>query len=136
MAWAAAWQLDGDLCRCRKCKRAIIVTRMDETFHHAAGCAQAHLIAPWQDLRSRIPASPVFLEEVERQKAAALSDVERWKKNFIPFAAMHASSYGRELYGEGCLHYTHFDMLEEAGARMDDFVRCGDSPANSGIKPA
>lgn len=57
MAWSRAWKLDGDLCRCRKCNRAIIISRSEEAFRHAAECPQAHLIAPWQDLRSRIPAN-------------------------------------------------------------------------------
>lgn len=57
MAWSKAWELDGDLCRCRLCNRAIIVSRSDEAFRHAADCPQSHLIAPWQDLRSRIPAN-------------------------------------------------------------------------------
>lgn len=55
MAWSKAWKLDGDLCRCAKCLRGIIISRMYESFQHASGCPQAHLIAPWQDLRSRIP---------------------------------------------------------------------------------
>ena len=57
MEWSKAWKVDGDLCRCRKCKRWINVSRMDEAMVHAAFCPQEHLIAPWQDLRSRIPAN-------------------------------------------------------------------------------
>lgn len=57
MAWSRAWKLDGDLCRCRKCNRGVIVSRAAEAFRHAAECPQAHLIAPWQDLRSRILAN-------------------------------------------------------------------------------
>lgn len=55
MAWSKAWQLDGDLVRCRHCTRAIHIDRRDEPFLHAADCPQAHLTAPWQDLSSRIP---------------------------------------------------------------------------------
>lgn len=61
------------------------------------------------------------------QRITELSaEVERWKDNFIPFLAVHAGNYGREHYGEGCMHYAHYDMLAEAGGRMDDFKRCGD----------
>lgn len=63
MAWSKGWQLDGDLCRCRKCNRAIIISRMGEAFHHATDCPQAHLIAPWQDLRSRIPTTDALTSE-------------------------------------------------------------------------
>lgn len=52
-------------------------------------------------------------------------EVKRWKEHFIPFAIIHAAGYGRDHYGEGCLHFTHYDLLAEAGARMDDFKRCG-----------
>lgn len=56
-------------------------------------------------------------------------EVSKWKQHFISFACVHAGQYGREHYGkEGCLHFTHYDLLKEAGARMDDFTRCGDSP--------
>jgi hypothetical protein len=55
MAWTKVWQLDGDLVRCRHCTRAIHIDRRDEAFVHASDCPQAHLTAPWQDLRSRIP---------------------------------------------------------------------------------
>ena len=68
MAWSKAWKLDGDLCRCRKCNRAIIISRTDEAMHHAAGCSQAHLIAPWQDLRSRIPANGESSDGATHQK--------------------------------------------------------------------
>ena len=54
-------------------------------------------------------------------------EVARWKKNIIPFLAVHAGTYGRDHYGEGCMHFTHYDMLTEAGGRMDDFERCGDT---------
>lgn len=59
MAWSSAWILDGDLCRCRKCGRGIIISRMAEPIQHASDCPQSHLIAPWQDLRSRIPENSV-----------------------------------------------------------------------------
>ena len=64
-----------------------------------------------------------------------VADVARWKKNIIPFLAVHAGTYGRDHYGEGCLHFTHYDMLAEAGGRMDDFKRCGEpSPENAGAE--
>jgi hypothetical protein len=59
--------------------------------------------------------------------AASRLEVARWKKAIIPFLTVHAAAYGRELYGDGCMHFGHYDMLKEAGARMDDFRRCGDN---------
>ena len=64
--------------------------------------------------------------ELREKLAAAESEVQQWKKNIIPFLAVHAGAYGRDHYGEGCMHFTHYDMLAEAGARMDSFKRCGD----------
>lgn len=60
-----------------------------------------------------------------RQCLAFEEELAKWKSRFITFAVMHASIYGRDHYGDGCLHWTHYDMLKEAGARMDDFKRCG-----------
>lgn len=55
-------------------------------------------------------------------------ELAQWKENFIPFAIVHAGQYGKDRYGkEGCLHFTHYDLLKEAGARLVDFTRCGDS---------
>lgn len=67
-----------------------------------------------------------------KERDEARAEVARWKKNIIPFLAVHAGTYGRDHYGEGCMHYTHYDMLAEAGGRMDDFKRCGaPSPENN-----
>ena len=63
----------------------------------------------------------------------ALLEVEKWKKLTIPYLAIHAGIYGRDRYGEGCLHYTHYDILEEAGAKMDCFKRRG-FPAEDNVK--
>jgi hypothetical protein len=57
VAWSRVWKIDGDLCRCRECNRGLIISRMDEALIHGADCSKAHLSAPWQDLRSRIPAN-------------------------------------------------------------------------------
>jgi hypothetical protein len=62
--------------------------------------------------------------EFERQLERELAD---WKDHFIPFAIIHAGQYGKEHYGkEGCLHYTHYDLLSEAGANLVYFQRCGE----------
>lgn len=62
-----------------------------------------------------------FARELEREVAL-------WKEHFIPFAIVHAGQYGKDHYGrEGCLHFTHYDLLKKAGARLVDFTRCGDS---------
>ena len=55
VAWSRSWRIDGDLCRCRDCRPGILLSRMNEAIIHTADCPQKHFIAPWQDLRSRIP---------------------------------------------------------------------------------
>jgi hypothetical protein len=52
MEWSRNWMIDGDLCRCRLCKRAIVLSRSEEAMIHAAGCKNHHLTSPWQDLHS------------------------------------------------------------------------------------
>jgi hypothetical protein len=57
----------------------------------------------------------------------AREEVAKWKQNFIAFAIVHAGQYGKDHFGkEGRLHFLHYDLLKEAGARMDDFKRYGD----------
>lgn len=58
MEWSTAWLLDGDLCRCRKCKRGIVMSRSAESFIHASGCSQAHLDSPWRDLQALFTPPP------------------------------------------------------------------------------
>lgn len=56
--------------------------------------------------------------------ASAADEIERLRQDVIAFGAswagMWARSYGLE---DGHLHPRHFDILERAGARMDDFTR-------------
>ena len=67
-----------------------------------------------------------FPEVVPAEEAKRLeAEVEKWKSHFISMGAVAAQKYGAERFGENCLHYLHYDMLKEAGARMDDFHRCG-----------
>jgi hypothetical protein len=61
-------------------------------------------------------------------------EVERWKKAIIPFLAVHAAQYGKEHYGEGGMHYTHYDMLQEAGARMVAYKRCGEGSSIANVE--
>lgn len=45
------WMLDGDLIRCRACKRAHIASRENEDFVHATGCVKwARGGRPWARL--------------------------------------------------------------------------------------
>lgn len=92
----------------------------------------------WQDSPSEEESDPWLLAStLERELAEAGKEVARWKNHFIPFAVIHAKTYGRDHYGEGCLHFTHYDLLEAAGARMDDFKRCGaPDAAAAGKEPA
>lgn len=74
------------------------------------------------------PHLPTMFVELTIHAKQLERELAQWKQNFIPFAIVHAGQYGKEHYGkEGCLHYTHYDLLKEAGARLVDFTRCGDS---------
>jgi len=69
-----------------------------------------------------------FARELERESEQLRREVAKWKNAFIPFAIVHAAEYGRSRFGkEGCLHFTHYDLLHEAGAKLDAFTRCGDA---------
>ena len=49
---------------------------------------------------------------------------ERLKAEVVTFCGMWAEQYARQLgLPEGHLHPAHYDILERAGARMDDFTR-------------
>jgi uncharacterized membrane protein len=69
---------------------------------------------------------PKDVENLRDANAKLATEVEKWKMRFTAFAATQAADYGRDRYGEGCMHFTHYDLLKEAGARMDSFKRCGD----------
>lgn len=80
-------------------------------------------------LRERIEAL-----ERERDEARAL---------LIAFCGPHAATYAREFgFAPGELHPVHYDILERAGARMDDFRRAdiclsrADAEANSNGEPS
>jgi hypothetical protein len=61
--------------------------------------------------------------KLERERDAALKEVKKWKEKTITFGAVFMAPYGRDHYGEGMLHPDHYDILKDAGARMDDFKR-------------
>lgn len=46
---------DGDLMRCRQCKRGIHFTYFYEPMSHASGCKNASEQFPWADLQKLIP---------------------------------------------------------------------------------
>lgn len=65
--------------------------------------------------------------QLERELSQAVKvageALDLWKRRFITFAIIHAAQYGIDHHGEGCLNAVHYDMLKEAGARLDDFKR-------------
>lgn len=52
--WANDWELDGDLVRCRSCKRGIIYSRRDEKLVHSADC-KTWAAYPWELLIALAP---------------------------------------------------------------------------------
>lgn len=64
--------------------------------------------------------------ELREKLAESDKEVARWKRAVIPFLAIYAAQYGKDIYGDNCMHCTHYDLLEEAGGRMDSYKRCGD----------
>lgn len=51
---AHAWEVDGDLMRCRECNRAIIASRRNEPMRHRSGCDNAPLLYPWAELMAAL----------------------------------------------------------------------------------
>ncbi len=62
-------------------------------------------------------------ERLERERDEAREEVEQWKLNFIPFAAIFMAEYGESRYGKGFMRSNHYDLLKKAGARMTGFKR-------------
>ena len=79
-----------------------------------------------KDIGQALDALCDHAERLQRERNDARAEVALWKKRIVPFLAVHAGNYGKDHYGENCLHFTHYDMLAEAGGRMDDFKRCGE----------
>lgn len=46
------WVLDGDLLKCRACKKRLVASRDGEPLRHEDGCKYYHRVHPWQDLRN------------------------------------------------------------------------------------
>lgn len=65
------------------------------------------------------------MEEYRKQRDELLDEVNLWKDRFVMFAIVHAAQWGRDHYGEGYLHPTHYNLLQEAGARLVDFKKGG-----------
>jgi len=57
-ALAKLFKWDGDLMRCRSCKRGIHITRAREPFHHSHGCKNTEKAQPWGNLRDLIATTP------------------------------------------------------------------------------
>lgn len=79
-------------------------------------------------IRFGVHADAEFARRLERERDEARAEVEKWKHHFITFACIHAAAYGKEHYGDGYMHPAHYDLLKEAGARMDDFKRAESNP--------
>lgn len=67
MEWGRAWQLDGDVVRCRACKRGIHYSKRMEPLQHKAEC-QTWGGYPWKLLCAL---APLYLENAERSGPAA-----------------------------------------------------------------
>ncbi len=66
---------------------------------------------------------PAFVIECQRD------EIERLRSDVIAFCGPHADRWARDNgLPEGHLHPTHYDILENAGARMVAFTRAEISP--------
>ena len=82
------------------------------------------------DIIKRLREPPPFTDTSERNlMAQAADEIERLRaelvdanQSVIGFCGLWADRYMRD-YGLDGLHPKHFDILEKAGARMDDFRR-------------
>jgi hypothetical protein len=68
------------------------------------------------------------LENLVSEAADALdardAEIARWKDRLIAYAAVWAASYARDHgLSDGHIAAEHYDDLEAAGARMDQFTR-------------
>lgn len=61
--------------------------------------------------------------ELTNEVARLKEETKRWKDLFVNFAIVHCAQYGEQHFGKDCLHPNHYDLLEEAGARMVDFKK-------------
>jgi len=52
MDWGRIWELDGDLCRCRACRRAIIRSKKEQPMVHKDGCPNSVFLYPWHALHN------------------------------------------------------------------------------------
>lgn len=53
-ALSNVWEWDGDLMRCRECKRALTASRDGEMLQHRSGCGNRSGHHPWVELRDAL----------------------------------------------------------------------------------
>src|ERR1700678_2959402 len=68
-----------------------------------------------------------LIERVEELLVAEdlhVAEITRLREEVVTFCGPWAASYAKDFgLPDGHLHPTHYDILENAGARMDDFTR-------------
>lgn len=84
------------------------------------GDARARAMTMEPDTFLALNALPDLITAYESQAR----ELDEAKQNVCAFCAPWAVTYARDRgYPEGHLHPAHYDILERAGARMDDFTR-------------
>lgn len=68
--FASDWTIDGDLLRCRDCKRAQIASRQDEDFVHRSDCKKLRIGGrPWTVLQAILLTLPSGVSVVDQLSA-------------------------------------------------------------------
>jgi hypothetical protein len=63
------------------------------------------------------------LDRIIAENAALREEIATLKAWVLPFLAIHAVEQARLAGTPNVLRPSHYDMLAECGARMDDFTR-------------
>lgn len=98
------WELDGDLMRCRKCKRAIIFSKRDQDMHHAHECPQADQTKPWDELNALTTANERIAELAKELGEQESSFLLRWE------ADQRAIKHWQEATGKELTWPDHADL--------------------------
>ncbi len=97
--FASDWTLDGDLLRCRACKRAHIASRQDEDFVHRSDCEKNRTGGrPWTVLQSILLTMPSGQSVMDLLAAATAQRDELLRAAVAWKAADEAASNAWEDY--------------------------------------
>lgn len=116
--FASDWTLDGDLLRCRDCKRAQIASRQDEDFVHRSDCKKLRISGrPWSVLQAILLTLPSGVSVVDQLAAvtAQRDELLRAAVKVLNTSPRTSSSNPREL--------DHMDACTDLGVAVERIAR-------------